>query len=509
MKQVEQYGIFELIIKGREPEGSHVEVDLQAVFVNGDRKMTIKGFYNGNGEYRIRFMPQHVGVWTYEVRSTCVDHDAGQFECVPASGMNHGPVITEGMGFRYADGSRYYPFGTTCYAWTHQPRELVEQTKRTLAASPFNKIRMCVFPKSMVYNHNDPEHYPFARKSDGTWDVHQPDFAFWEYFEAQIGALMEMGIEADLILFHPYDRWGFSSMSREDDLVYLDYCVRRLSVYRNVWWSLANEFDLMADKDDDDWEAFGSFIHQEDPYHHLTSVHNCLPLYDFKKPWVTHCSIQSSFMHMIRNWRDMYQKPVIIDECGYEGTIEESWGNLSAFEMVHRFWESVANGVYCTHGETYYREDEILWWAKGGELYGESVERIRFLKEVVYDIQEDLQPYGKRTMSDPNNPQIQTAMANNPFIKGMMEMPANDRELLMFRLSPSTVQHEEKCYLYYLGRSCPHECTLELPDTATFEIDVIDIWEMTRETVIHQASGKTKVPLPAKEGMAIIATKKG
>ena len=36
-----------------------------------------------------------------------------------------------------------------------------------------------------------------------------------------------MGIQVDLILFHPYDRWGFAAMSQHDNLVYLDYLLRR------------------------------------------------------------------------------------------------------------------------------------------------------------------------------------------------------------------------------------------------------------------------------------------
>ena len=38
---------------------------------------------------------------------------------------------------------------------------------------------------------------------------------------------MELGIEADLILFHSYDRWGFSEMDAETDDRYLQYVVAR------------------------------------------------------------------------------------------------------------------------------------------------------------------------------------------------------------------------------------------------------------------------------------------
>ena len=58
--------------------------------------------------------------------------------------------------FRYADGTWFYPFGTTVYAFSHQEDERVAETFETLAEAPFNKIRMCVFPKHYDYNHNEP-----------------------------------------------------------------------------------------------------------------------------------------------------------------------------------------------------------------------------------------------------------------------------------------------------------------------------------------------------------------
>ena len=60
-----------------------------------------------------------------------------------------------------------------------------------------------------------------------------------------------------MILFHPYDwdKWGFDRMTDEVDDFYLKYVVARLSAFRNVWWSLANEFHLVHGKTDDDWEV--------------------------------------------------------------------------------------------------------------------------------------------------------------------------------------------------------------------------------------------------------------
>jgi len=56
--------------------------------------------------------------------------------------------------------------------------------------------------------------------------------------------LRDLGIQADLILFHPYDHWGYALMGAEADERYLRYTVARLAAYRNVWWSVANAWDL-------------------------------------------------------------------------------------------------------------------------------------------------------------------------------------------------------------------------------------------------------------------------
>ena len=75
-------------------------------------------------------------------------------------------------------------------------------------------------------------------------------------------------------------------------------------------------------------------------------------------------------------FRDQYRKPVIYDECRYEGDLKDAWGNLTAREMVQRFWLGTLSGCYVGHGETYKHPQDILWWSKGGVLHGQSPKRI-------------------------------------------------------------------------------------------------------------------------------------
>ena len=152
---MEKWGVFELAIKG--PAGGNPFMDVQwgARFTFRHRTVEVEGFYDDGGVYRVRFMPDAVGTWSYVTVGNRRELDGvtGEFTCTPASGGNRGPVdVHRHFHFAHADGTRYYPFGTTCYAWVHQPAALQEQTLRTLAGSPFNKLRMCVFPKHYLYN---------------------------------------------------------------------------------------------------------------------------------------------------------------------------------------------------------------------------------------------------------------------------------------------------------------------------------------------------------------------
>ncbi|MGO7426099.1 DUF5060 domain-containing protein, partial [Rhizobium ruizarguesonis] len=221
-----------------------------AVFTHKSREVRVPGFYDGNGIYRIRFMPDIEGKWSFLTRSktAALDGKTGALTATEPSAGNHGPVrVCNKFHFAYADGTPFLSFGTTCYAWTHQPLEMQKQTLETLKKARFNKLRMGVFPKDYPYNVNEPLYACFERGADGKEDFDRPSPASFQHFEKQVAALCQLGIEADIIIFHPYDRWGYADMSAEQDFRCVEYLAARLAAYRNVWWSLANEYDFLID----------------------------------------------------------------------------------------------------------------------------------------------------------------------------------------------------------------------------------------------------------------------
>ncbi len=452
----EQWGRFELVLNGPSHGNPFVGIQLSATFEQGDKRIEVPGFYDGAGVYRVRFSPDTEGLWTYATRSNAEElhGHTGELHVDAASDGNHGPVrVAHQYHFAYADGTPYKPIGTTCYAWTSQPTALQEQTLRTLAKSPFNKVRMCVFPKRYTWNENDPELYAFEGTPPNHWDFSRYNPAFFHHLERRIDQLAELGIQADLILLHPYDqgRWGFDRMSDEADDRYLRYIVSRLASFRNVWWSLANEWDFMEHKQESDWDRMIDVVTKADPFNRLTGIHNGYLLYNHNNPKLTHASIQngSAAEDAARAvlYRDAYRKPIVLDEVKYEGDIPLRWGNLTAEEMVHRFWQGTIAGTYVTHGECYLCDDDVLWWAKGGELKGESPARIAFLKQVLED--------APATGIDPIDKWQHTNVAGKP----------------------------AEYYLIYFGRQTPAEWEFVLPrhelkDGMKFSVDILDTWNM-------------------------------
>ena len=95
IQSVEQWSLFQIDLKGPSNGNPYNEVELNAVFSNGKQSISVPGFYDGEGNYKIRFSPGEKGEWTYLTESNrkelsnkkgkfkCVDYCEGGFPCYP------------------------------------------------------------------------------------------------------------------------------------------------------------------------------------------------------------------------------------------------------------------------------------------------------------------------------------------------------------------------------------------------------------------------------------------
>jgi uncharacterized protein DUF5060/uncharacterized protein DUF5605/uncharacterized protein DUF4038 len=490
---VAQWDVFEITLHGPSDGNPFLDVKLSADFTSGSQSIHVPGFYDGEGNYRIRFMPAAQGTWHYQTRSNRPElaEKTGDFVCTaPADGV-HGPArVQNTFHFAYADGTPFIPIGTTCYGWIFAPQPLEDETLKTLKSSPFNKVRMCILPTPYTAGKDDPIFFPFERKKDGSFDLTRFDPKYFQHVDECVSRLRDMGIEADVILFHPYNsnHLDFDRMDAASDDRYARYVVARLAADRNVWWSMANEYDLIRAKRDSDWDRLFQIVQHDDPFDHLRSIHFSQRMYDPDKPWITHMSVQngSAVADFGRAdlYRDVCAKPVVYDEVCYEGNVSKRWGQLSGEEMTLRFWMGTIAGTYVGHGEAIKEGDQPAWISSGGLLHGQSSLRIAFLKQILSTAPpEGIEPIDR-------------------FFQSNLGGKAGEY------------------YLLYFGREQPAQWTFELPqaglsDGMSFNVDILDTWNMSITPVDHTfklvrkspyefgAEGDATISLPGKPYIAL------
>ncbi len=487
-EQVPQWGRFEKAITYHTEQNPFTDIELGATFVREGSTDTIRveGFYDGNDQFKVRFMPTKTGRWKYVTTSPTPQLNGikGSLVCTQAAKGDHGMVSADNdHGFRYADGTRYMPVGTTSYAWVYGLPSRRAETIKSLSDAGFNKIRFCVFPNNSVYDSSFgivfdkksglevPTVYPFKMLKDGkahkgeyVWDYSRFNPEFFHQLEQCIDSLKNIGVEADLILFTPYDEglWGFDRMPMSVCMRYLRYCVARLSSMSNLWWSVANEWDLVKARKYSDWVQMSQYISNADPYHHLLSIHGGTAKYfDYNMPCFTHESIQDQGplynFEGAATVRNIYPKPVIFDEVCYEGDHEQRWAQLTGQEMLQRVWTGLIGGTYVTHGECfttgkdYYTGFSFL--ATGGKFQGTFPRRVKFTREILESL--------------PQAPRL----ADNSW-------------------DDHTAGAGDGVYLIYFGDKTPKSWKFSLPAKndkfrrlkggEKFNVEIIDTWNMSR-----------------------------
>ena len=207
----------------------------------------------------------------------------------------------------------------------------------------------------------------------------------------------------------------------------------------------------------------------------MLGIHQCLKHYDHRDKNLTHCSLQRTGMYvsteLTGEMQARYKKPVVWDEINYEGDIKPTFGNCTPQELVRHFGEAAVRAGFAGHGETYTDPDNILWWAKGGRLHGESPARIRFLKEI---------------MADYGNPRLTCCQSGEQLPVGM---------------------EKDEPFVWYFGSTKSAAQDIVLPSRHSYQIEIVDTWSMERRILDGEYQGVCEVPLEGRPYMAVFARK--
>ena len=199
-----------------------------------------------------------------------------------------------GRSFHFAYGTARGScrLGTTALCLDAPAEALQEATLATLARSPFTKLRMCVFPKSYLFNTNEPDLYPFARDRRRRLGLHPfrpgvlpaPGAADRAAHRAR-----HRGRPDPLPPVRPLGLLGHGPGRRRPVPALpgpaAGRAPRRLVV-------AGQRVRPAVVEDGRGLGAPRGSRPPERPRGPPHSIHNCFGFYDHARPWITHCSIQ-------------------------------------------------------------------------------------------------------------------------------------------------------------------------------------------------------------------------
>jgi len=169
--------------------------------------------------------------------------------------------------------------------------------------------------------------------------------------------------------------------------------------------------------------------------------------------------------------------------------------------MVHRFWDGMVNGGYVTHGETYRHPGDVIWWAKGGALEGEAIQRLHFLKRIV----ERAFPRGLDPMSDSNPYRIMMLGGMDKVtLEQLFTAPAGEQPPVLAWFAGGCDPH--RAYLTYFGVSQPSEVQVAVPAGETYDAVLLDTWTMA-ETPLRPVTRGEVLTFEAKPYQALLLTR--
>ncbi len=206
----ERWGIADIELAGPSGGNPFVDVQLSAVFSLGDEKQTVAGFYDGDGVYRVRFMPDKLGEWHYTTHSNVgeLDGKTGEFDVGRADRQQSRPgARSQHVSLRLR--RRHAVQASSAQPATPGRRRTTSSKSRRSRRWPRRRSTSCGCAcsrsgtrgtrtsrrctRSKARRRTSGTSRGSIRRSSSTW-------------RQRIAQLRDLGIEADIILFHPVRR---------------------------------------------------------------------------------------------------------------------------------------------------------------------------------------------------------------------------------------------------------------------------------------------------------------
>jgi hypothetical protein len=381
------------------------DATIAGTFQKGNQRWQVDGFSDAvdGSMYRVRFMPQAAGDYTYSVelrQGLSRKNFAGKFHA-RASGRR-GPIRVDPQNRWHfiweGTGEHYFFNGTTAY-WLIGWRDdhVIQSSLERLHQLKINRLRVTIAGRTSLY-YGEPvmagtNWTPFITawpSNSGRFgradDIYFPGFdysrfqvSYWQKFERALRYARDRDMIFSLVL-DMNDSRVHPAPGSDDEHRFIRYAIARFAAFSNITWDLGDDLDQYRD---DAWtHATGTLIKQWDPYQHLATSHPVDNVHqDRTAPWFDFTSFQEwsrtqhAFMLAQRKRQQSLDRviPQTNEEYGYEDHYPmwaKGLGSESADTLRRTAWEIVMAGGYQTAGETARRGTNVWPDTGGGWMNG-------------------------------------------------------------------------------------------------------------------------------------------
>ena len=370
------------------PNPYMVEFSATATGPNGIT-ISLPGYYDGNGNWKIRLAPTVEGKWSITTKSELPELDAKKltFSSVTNANPNvHGVLRVDKNHphhFIYEDETRFFMQAYE-YDWlwaldVGKPDvPTIGKSLDLLAEHNFNYIILNTYAhdtkwrkgKSETDDYGPPTLYPWAGSNESP-DHRRMNLDFWQHYDRVMTAMLERGMVAHVFIkvYNKDVKWPERDSAEEK--LFFRWLIARYAAYPNIIWDFSKE--AHNEKNLAYKQNWLRYLRENDPYHHLVTVHDDDVAND-KGEYDTLTDFRTDQHHVDQKGRSdhdtiLFQRqrrawPVANVEsdyeCGLDGIQDKTYGKAMTPEAtVQTLWNIAMAGGYTGYYYTYTAWDVI------------------------------------------------------------------------------------------------------------------------------------------------------
>jgi hypothetical protein len=268
-QEIGKWKRFEVVYNNDSWSDNPFDLEFSGVFthVPSGRKVTQLGFYAGNNIWKLYFMPDELGEWTFTTTSPDPDLDGktGSFSCVPSD--LPGPLVAKDDRWMLKDSGRVIsPIMLATREWFKRTDtdegidDFIQWSRNTAGAT--------IIGTTLVYFTQDQSEIPYVKGLEGI----EFNIPMWDRLNSHFDMLRDQGM-GFYIMFYSDDEespniHNITPRSPEEMRLFR-YAIARLSSYPIVMWDTG--IDIGETRSDEWIDWFATWFTENDPWQHAVS----------------------------------------------------------------------------------------------------------------------------------------------------------------------------------------------------------------------------------------------